>query len=122
APVIEGDVSFRQPNSPAEHLRVLGIDILRDRPFRDYELLQWAGGTGQPRPQEFLELLIDPASVIVTAKFASPRQLTVGSTLNVTAGDRLVPLRVRGVLRDQGPARVLDGNLLLMDVAAAQHL
>ena len=122
APVIEGDVSFRQPDSPVERLRVLGIDILRDRPFRNYELLQWAGGTGQPRPQEFLELLIDPASCIVTAKFASPRQLTVGSTLHVTAGDRLMPLRIRGILRDEGPARVLDGNLLLMDIAAAQHL
>ena len=40
----------------------------------------------------------------------------------MTAGDRVVPLRVRGVLRDEGPARVLEGNLLLMDIAAAQHV
>ena len=62
APVIEGDVSYRPAGGPVERMRVLGIDILRDRPFRDYRLLQWTGGTGQPRPQEFLELLIDPAS------------------------------------------------------------
>ncbi|MGE3176545.1 MAG: FtsX-like permease family protein [Vicinamibacterales bacterium] len=122
SPVIEGDVVFREPGRPAERLRVLGIDILKDRPFRDYKLLEWAGQSDEPRPQEFLDLLIDPGSAILTAKFASPRGLQVGSTIVVGAGDRRVPLTVRGLLRDEGPARVLDGNFVLMDIAAAQQL
>ena len=59
SPVIEGDVVLREPNRPSERLRVLGIDILKDRPFRDYTLLEWAGRADEPRPQEFLDLLID---------------------------------------------------------------
>ena len=32
-----------------------------------------------------------------------------------------MPLTVRGLLADEGPARVLDGNFVLMDIAAAQQ-
>ena len=35
-------------------------------------------------------------------------------------GDRVLPFIVRGYLKDEGPARVLDGNFILMDIAAAQ--
>ena len=121
APVIEGDLVFRRPDGPAELLRVLGIDILRDRPFRDYQLLTWEGSREEPRPQEFLQLLIDPGSAILAAKFAAPRGLEVGSRFAVQYGDRTIPLTVRGLLRDEGPARVLDGHFVLMDIAAAQQ-
>ena len=121
APVIQGDVVWRQPGKPSEMLRVLGVDILRDRPFREYQLLEWAGGQRDPRPQEFLALLLDPSSAILTAKFAGPRGLTVGSTVRVFVGDRKISLTVRGLLKDEGPARVLDGHFILMDIAAAQQ-
>ena len=35
-------------------------------------------------------------------------------------GDRVQPFVIRGLLRNEGPARVLDGNFVLMDIAAAQ--
>ncbi len=35
-------------------------------------------------------------------------------------GDRVATYVVRGLLKDEGPARVLDGNFVLMDIAAAQ--
>ncbi len=122
APVVEGDVVVRQPGRPRETLRVLGVDILRDRAFRDYQLLEWEGGSAAPRPQEFLALLVDPRSAILTAKFAGPKGLTVGSTVEVGFGDRVVALTIRGLLKDEGPARVLDGHFVLMDIAAAQQL
>jgi putative ABC transport system permease protein len=121
APIVEGDFLLRTPGRPAETLRVLGVDILRDRSFRDYRLLEWTGGGGEPRPGEFLDLLRDPSSVVLTAKFAGPRGLTVGSTMEVNVGDRRVPLTIRGLLKDEGPARVLDGRFAMMDIAAAQH-
>ena len=40
-----------------------------------------------------------------------PLGLGVGSTLLVTVGDRRLPLKIRGLLKDDGPARVLDGRL-----------
>ena len=33
--MIEGDAVFRQPGHRLEAVRVLGVDILRDQPFRD---------------------------------------------------------------------------------------
>jgi len=122
APVIEGDVAWRQTGRPTETLRVLGIDILRDRPFREYQLLEWEGAQAEPTLQEFLALLLDPSSAILTAKFAGPLGVTIGSTISVQYGDRTIPLTVRGLLRDEGPARVLDGHFILMDIAAAQEL
>lgn len=128
APVIEGDFVYRQPGHPTEILRMLGVDVLRDQPFRDYNLLEWSDSSardgrtaGELKTQEFLGLLLDPASAIVAAKFARPRGLTLGSTFSVNVGDRTVPLKVRGLLKDEGPARVLDGRFVLMDIAAAQQ-
>src|SRR5438046_2914477 len=61
APVIEGDLVFRQPGHPTEILRMLGVDILRDQPFRDYNLLEWAPagtrGAERTRPPEMQEFL-----------------------------------------------------------------
>jgi putative ABC transport system permease protein len=128
APVIEGDFVYRQAGRPTEILRMLGIDILRDRAFRDYNLLEWPdasarhGNTSSElRTEEFLGLLIDPSSAILSAKFAEPRGLTLGSVFAVNVGDRLVQLKVRGLLEDDGPARVLDGRFVLMDIASAQQ-
>ena len=40
APVIEGDLILREEGRPTETLRLLGVDVLRDRSFRDYPLAQ----------------------------------------------------------------------------------
>lgn len=130
SPVMEGDaVALPAPDRP-EAVRVLGVDILRDQPFREYRLLDVGPGGGQPTAQAFLELLIDPASVVVTEVFARRHGLVVEppegpdprgrSTLRMAFGDRARDYRIRGLLRDEGPARVLDGNFVLMDIAAAQ--
>jgi len=134
APVIEGNLVYRQPGHPAEVLRLLGVDILRDQPFREYDLLEWrdpsAADGGSPpaaqaaddvKTQDFLELLLDPSSVIMAARFAEPRGLGPGSAFVVNVGDRVVSLKVRALLRDEGPARVLDGRFVLMDIAGAQQ-
>ena len=46
--------------------------------------------------------------------------LSVASPLVLLIGDREREFTVRGILRDEGPARVVDGNFALMDIAAAQ--
>lgn len=119
APLIEGELVLRRDGEPPETLRALGVDILRDRAFRDYALA--GSGSATPRPQEMLALLLDPASAILTAKFAEPRGLQVGSTITVRVDDRQVPLTIRALLKDEGPARVLDGHFVLMDIASAQQ-
>src|SRR5215203_759858 len=118
--VIEGDALARAGSAPAEAVRVLGVDILRDRAFREYDLVEFAGGRRQPAPQEFLTLLLDPRSVVTTEIFARRHGLHVNDSLELAIGDQRKAFVIRGLLRNEGPARVLDGNFVLMDIAAAQ--
>lgn len=120
SPIIEGDGEFFGPKGETEFLRILGVDILRDRSFREYRLLEFAAQRRDPTTEEFLRLLLDPQSVVITEKFASRYGLTVGSPLDLTIRDRPQKFVIRGLLRDDGPARAMDGNFLLMDIAAAQ--
>ena len=135
SPVLEGEVALVQGAGPtgrrAEALRVLGVDILRDLTLRDYMLGEaetpaaapaTAPSTGDRAvtPQAFLELLTSPQSVVITEKLARRRGFELGSEIQLMAGDRVNKYIVRGLLKDEGPARVMDGSFVLMDIAAAQ--
>ena len=122
SPVIDADVLLERTEEDtegAELVRLLGVDILRDRPFRDYPLLDGAQ-TRQITTQEFLSLLTDPQAVVLTDEFARRHRIDVGRVVEMRVGDRRVELVVRGVLGREGPAELLDGNFALMDIAAAQ--
>lgn len=130
SPVIEGSAALvvgdvkQLSRRQMEAVRILGIDILRDQPFRDYQLLQLqrdnASKTTDFNTQEFLQILTSPQTVVITEKLATRRNYPLGSQLRLMIGDRVLPFVVRGILKNEGPARVLDGNFILMDIAAAQ--
>lgn len=128
SPVIEADAVARPLTdgeaAPArgELVRVLGIDILRDRPLRDYQIVTEGSATdaGAPSAMDLLDRLLDPDTVILTARYARRHGLREGSTVRVVTGDRQRDLTVRGLLGDEGPAKALDGNFAVMDIAAAQ--
>ncbi|MGE3276786.1 MAG: ABC transporter permease [Vicinamibacterales bacterium] len=130
SPVIEGDMAVVTGPDRTEAMRVLGVDILRDRPLRDYQVDTGASAVdGQPPASEdsegmtatrFLELLTSPRAVVLTEVFARRHGLTVGSEVQLVSGDRVQTYQVTALLADEGPARVLDGNFALMDIAAAQ--
>jgi putative ABC transport system permease protein len=103
-----------------EFLQTLGVDALRDRALRRYALIRASDSRGQPDARELLLLLADPDSIILTETFAKKRGLSVGSLIALTMGDRRRQFTVRGLLADEGPARALQGNFALMDIAAAQ--
>ncbi len=115
-----------------EAVKILGIDILRDQPFRDYQLLEIqqakarpagsasANGSRDFNTQQFLQILTSAQTVVITEKLATRRNYPLGSTMRLMIGDRVLPFVVRGVLKNEGPARVLDGNFIMMDIAAAQ--
>ena len=140
SPVIEGDMaivtgeetSLFRPRR-AEAVKVLGVDILRDRTVRDYAVAAYATPgapvAGAPTAedvsatlssQSFLELLTSPQSIVITEKLAKRRGYTLGSEIRLLAGDRVNTYIVRALLEDKGPARVMDGSFVLMDIAAAQ--
>ncbi len=93
SPVIEGDMaivtgeatSLFRPRR-AEAVKVLGVDILRDRTVRDYAVAAYAtpgaAVAGSPSAQDaaatlssqsFLELLTSPQSIVITEKLAKRR-------------------------------------------------
>jgi len=126
SPVIDRDVVI-QPRAvrdttgepTGELVRLLGIDILRDRPFREYRLLE----DGAPRPittDAFLTLLIHPRAVVLTRAFADRHGLTTGDEVALVAGDRIVALVIAGLLDATGPGATEGGQIALMDIAAAQ--
>ncbi len=118
SPAIEGDAAAIVGSGRQEEVHVLGVDILQDQPFRQYTLRTSSGR--QPAADEFLRLLTDPASAIVPEAFAARHALSIGSRLDLVFGDTVRQLVIRGVLANEGPAKVLDGNFVLMDIAAAQ--
>jgi putative ABC transport system permease protein len=115
SPVITGHAR----NDSGEYLEVLGVDVLRDRSLRRYRLLRLSAESAEPSTREFLLLLADSRAVILTEKFARRNNLSIGSPILLTIGDKRSEFVVRGLLADEGPARSLD-NFALMDIAAAQ--
>jgi len=140
SPVIEGEMAIVTGDATglfrprrAEAVKVLGVDILRDRTIRDYAVAAYATpGTpvaGTPAAedvsatlssQSFLDLLTSPQSIVITEKLARRRGYQLGSEVRLLAGDRVNTYIVRALLEDRGPARVMDGSFVLMDIAAAQ--
>lgn len=130
--VIEGEMAIvtgdeRQARR-SEALKVLGVDILRDLTLREYVVGaaearasgEAASASGSLTPQQFLELLTSPQSIVITEKLARRRGYELGSEVRLMVGDRVHTYVVRGLLKDEGPARVMDGSFVLMDIAAAQ--
>jgi putative ABC transport system permease protein len=111
----------------SEAVKVLGVDILRDLTLRDYAVAerQTSGGEAAASPQtitaqQFLEILTSPRSIVITEKLARRRGYRLGDEVSLMAGDRVNTFVIRALLEDKGPARVMDGSFVLMDIAAAQ--
>ena len=120
SPVIDRNARLETTDGAGHRLRVLGVDVLRDRPFREYQLLRFSRQGRAPRPQELLDVLLDSTSIVLTERFARRHGIAVGAPVRLVAGDAVHEMVVRGLLLDEGPARVVDGRLALLDIAAAQ--
>lgn len=101
-------------------LLVLGVDVLRDRMLRRYRLLRLSENGSEPTARDLLMLLADPKSVALTEQFARRHGISIGGRIALLIGDARREFVVRGLLLDEGPARALQGNFALMDIAAAQ--
>ena len=122
SPVIDRTARIGAPDGTETAVRVLGIDILRDQPFRDYRLLQLSQLGGDARPQELLGLLLDSSSIVLTQRFAERHGVALETPVQLLVGDTVHHSVTRGLLLDEGPARVVGGQLALLDIAAAQLL
>lgn len=114
----EADHGAGSQRGPA--LQVLGVDVLRDRTIRRYRLIRTDENGTEPSARELLALLADPRSVVLTEQLARRQQISIGNHIALLIGDARREFVVRGLLLDEGPARALQGNFALLDIAAAQ--
>lgn len=128
SPVIDGDVLLLEgpPDGSASQrtvlMRVLGVDILRDYPVRDYDVRQGRDAeAGQGSAVDILGLLVEPDAIVTTRAYADRRGLQAGDVVHGLVDDRLVGFTIRGLLEPEGPARLADGHFILMDLAGAQQ-
>ncbi len=131
SPVITGFAMIELPGSaspseveaeamPGPYLQVLGVDVLRERGLRNYKLLRVGENGAEPDVRQLLMLLVDPESIVLTEQFAQRHQISIGSRITLLIGDSRRQFIVRGLLLNEGPARALQGNFALLDIAAAQ--
>ncbi len=123
SPEVEQLAERRQPLARGEVLLVLGVDVLQDQQIRRYEVWQWHD-TYRDRPERLrmLELLIEPDSIVLTERFARKHGIRIGDPVRLAFGSRVEAFRVRGLLRDTGPARTWQGNFALMDLSVVQSV
>lgn len=99
-----------------ELLTVHGVDITNERALRVYDARD-VGGVQLDDPLVFLN---QPDSVVLTRAFAARRGLSVGSQIALMTPTGRRTFTVRALLEAQGVARVFGGNLIVMDLFAAE--
>jgi putative ABC transport system permease protein len=99
-----------------ELLTVHGVEITNEAAVRVYEA-RAAGGLEIKDPLLFLNT---PDSVVLTRAFAARHGLRVGSQIVLETPTGRRRFTVRGLVEPQGAARVYGGNLVVMDLYAAE--
>jgi len=99
-----------------EQLTVHGVDITNDKAVRVYDARD-NGGLALDDPLTFLN---QPDSVVLTRALATRRGLGVGDQIALMTPTGRRSFTVRALLEPQGVARVYGGNLVVMDVFAAE--
>jgi putative ABC transport system permease protein len=99
-----------------EILTVHGVDITNDAAIRVYEARD-PGGSPIRDPLVFLN---HPESLLLTREFAERKHVAVGDSIELETPTGRRRFTIRGLLDPEGVARVYGGNLLVMDLQAAE--
>lgn len=96
-------------------LMILGVDVLIDGQIRDYSLSNESADIPDP-----LLFLARPDSIIITKTMAEREHIALDQKIEVETVQGTKTFQVRGILNPEGPAKVMGGNLAVMDIYAAQ--
>ncbi len=109
------------PSAKGEVLLLMGIDLLQEGVFREYEFSgDFEGTEGESTLTQAFEDLLDPESIFLPNIFAQRHDLKVGDTLSLRKEGNLLNFKVAGLLGGEGIARSRDGNIGIIDIATAQ--
>ncbi|HEX7668849.1 MAG TPA: FtsX-like permease family protein, partial [Polyangiaceae bacterium] len=111
-PIIEASV--RDVRAHVQ-LAVLAMDTLSDPAARGYDVT-----AEDAHIDDVLSFLNDPYGVLVTSVYAKRTGVKTGDKLLLDTPQGQKEFSVHGTLEPRGPATVYGGDLLLMDVYAAQ--
>src|SRR5262249_34845584 len=115
-PVVRG-TAFLTDGS-GEALAVEGVDVLNEDALRVYEARD-ANGQVIDDPVRFLE---NPRAVILTRTFANRHGLHEGESIEVDTPRGPRRFSILRLLEPHGVGRVYGGDLMVMDVAAAEDV
>lgn len=115
APLLVGTTFV--PAAAALRLRLIGVDMLDDDSVRVYRR---TGGAGAP--DDPLVFLNQPDSVLAPRALATRLGIGLDGSVAIETARGRRTVTVRGVLDDAGVASAAGGNLLVMDLYAAQEL
>jgi putative ABC transport system permease protein len=115
APVIEESVVLTQGKLRGQALQILGLDLLAEVGTRGFQISQADADVA-------METLLAPDALYLGRQVAADWNLGVGSVVEVTAGGRVVRLRVAGLIHHKAAGTSLWDRLAVMDIAAAQLL
>ncbi len=101
-----------------EALAVQGVDVLNEDMLRVYEARD-PGGATIDDPVRFFA---DPRSVVLTRTFATRRGLAEGDSIELDTPRGKRRFSILRLLEPRGVARVYGGNLVVMDIAAAEEV
>jgi putative ABC transport system permease protein len=113
-PLVRGTIALA--DEPTRALQLFGVDFVAEEDLRRYEV------TTLTERQELLRAFEDPSTVLVPRRLATRENLTVGDALVVTTPNGIETLYVRGLLEPGGLGAVFGGDLVVMDLPAAQLL
>jgi putative ABC transport system permease protein len=116
APVIEAVSSIDRGGQG--NVLILGVDMTGDQSLRDYHV----EGDDDTVVEDPLVFLAQPDSVILTKSFAQNNGYRIGSRVPMETMQGRKLLTVRGLMRAGGLASAFGGNLLIMDIYAAQKI
>lgn len=123
APVVEGYLSFPDPQNPGDPQKAVPLTLLGVDPLADGEIREWTGGKATSNGLEAQSLMAADGQVVATADTAKRLGWQVGGKRGVWVGSRRLDLTLAGTFQptDERSSRALD-NLLLTDISAAQGI
>lgn len=111
-PLVRGTVTLA--DDAREVLHLFGAELNAEEDLARYGSRLVSGR------REALAALTDPRAVLITDTLAARLGLAVGSALRLATPRGVDTFTVRGTLATEGLARIVGGQLVVMDLAAAQ--
>lgn len=104
-------------NAPTESLYLIGVDLLDDGFFRNYEGVD----TDMGKLADDLEFLNSTDRLMLSERYASDHHLKTGDRIELITPDGAKPFVVHGLLKETGPIKAFGGSVAVMFFGSLQE-